>query len=180
MSEPRRYSDDEVRAIVDRALKAPDASAASITHDDLLALGEQIGITPEAMARAATAVDESRRESLATRVVSSRRRKLFAAHAAAYALLNGLFFAVNFFTTPGEWWFLFPAVLWGLALAAHAAFAFATGVSQRALERERSKLAPATKLRVTTPANSAMKGEAALSSEESEALPAPPRNVSRS
>jgi plasmid stability protein len=141
MPDARKYSDDEVREILERALTGENADPTSITHGDLVAIGEQVGLTPEAMARAAREVTQAKLDGAATRSLKSRRRKLLGAHAALYAVINALLFTVNFLSTPGEWWFLFSVVFWGLALAAHAAVALGLGVSARSLERERRKLA---------------------------------------
>ncbi len=52
-----------------------------------------------------------------------RRLRGFAIHMAGFfVVLIGLG-AVNFVTAPGEWWFIFPMVLWGAPLALHAAYA---------------------------------------------------------
>lgn len=140
MPEAPKYSDDEVREILERALASDGTPASAITHGDLVAIGEQVGVTPEAMTRAAQEVAQARLDTAATRSLKSRRHKLLAAHGALFAVVNALFFTVNFLTTPGEWWFLFSVVFWGLVLAAHAALALGLGVSARSLERERRKL----------------------------------------
>jgi hypothetical protein len=140
MPDAPKYSDDEVREILERALATDGAPASAITHGDLVAIGEQVGVTPEAMTRAAQEVARAKLDTAATRSLKSRRRKLLAAHGALFAVFNALFFTVNFLTTPGEWWFLFSVVFWGLVLAAHAALALGLGVSPRSLERERRKL----------------------------------------
>jgi hypothetical protein len=180
MSEPRRYSDADVSEIVERALASSGTPASSIDHSDLLALGEQIGVTPEAMTRAASEVAERRLASAATTAITTRRRKWLAAHAGVFALFNGLFFTVNYLTTPGEWWFLFSVFFWGLALLGHAGYALFAGISPRALERQRSKLAPATKLRVAAPVSEMISTSSEPAPQESEAVPTPPRGVSRS
>jgi hypothetical protein len=140
MSDPRKYSDSEVREIIDRALQAQGDGSPSVDHSDLVAIGEQIGISPQAMTRAAQEVATAKLDTAALGAIKSRRRKWLAAHAASFAVINGLLFTVNFLTTPGEWWALFPIVFWGLALALHAVAAFALGISERALSRERGKL----------------------------------------
>ena len=44
MTDDRRYKDDEVRAIIDRALKQqPDSG---VTHEELLAIGAGVGALP--------------------------------------------------------------------------------------------------------------------------------------
>jgi hypothetical protein len=140
MPDARKYSDDEVREILERALSSDGANPNGLAHADLVAIGEQVGVTPEAMTRAAEQVAQAKLDTSAMRSLKSGRRKLLAVHAALFAVVNALLFTVNFLTTPGEWWFLFSVVFWGLALAAHAGLALGLGVSARSLEREKRKL----------------------------------------
>lgn len=141
MPDLRRYSDQDIQAIVQRALEQQGPATGDLSHADLLGIGEQIGVSADALERAAHDVLEARRTAEATSRVSSTRRRWLAAHAAVFALINGLLFAVNALTTPGEWWFLFSAVFWGLALSGHAAFALGAGVSAKRLQRERVRIA---------------------------------------
>ena len=127
MPDPRRYSDEDIQAIIQRALEQQGAAKGDLTHSDLLGIGEQVGVSTEALEHAAHDVLEARRTTEATQRVTSARKRWLAAHAAVFALMNALLFTVNALTTPGEWWFLFSAVLWGLALSAHAAFALGAG-----------------------------------------------------
>jgi len=147
MTDEPKYSDAEVRAIIDRALSRDSSQASGLSHADLLAVGEQVGVPAEVMARAAEAVRAERVSRSASEAVTARRRRWLVAHAAVFAVINGLLFAVNAATTPGQWWVLFPVFFWGLALLLHAGLAFGVAPSSRALERERRRLAP-PKLRV--------------------------------
>lgn len=146
MTEPK-YSDEEVRAIIERALSRSSSEAGGLSHADLLAVGEQVGVSPDAMSRAAEAVRAERLSRDAGAALSRRRRRWLAAHAAVFAVLNGLLFAVNAATTPGQWWVLFPIFFWGLALLLHAGLTFGVAPSPKAVARERHRLAP-PKLRV--------------------------------
>lgn len=159
MTGERKYSDGEMREILERALakQGPGQDASGITHTELLAIGEQVGVPPEAMARAAAEVAQAKLDADATRSLKSRRQKWLAAHAAIFAVVNGLLFTVNYLTTPGEWWVLFSVFFWGLVLAAHAGVASVLGrsLSPAALERERRKLAAERpRLRIDAPASS--------------------------
>jgi hypothetical protein len=140
MTDARKYSDEEVRAILDRALKGDGGDASALSHAELLAIGEQVGVAPEAMSRAAEEVLHAKLDSAAERSIASRRKRWLLAHAVVFAVINGLLFAVNALTTPGEWWVLFPVVFWGLALALHAGLAVGVRPSARAMERARRRL----------------------------------------
>lgn len=167
MADERKYSDVELREILERALAKQAPDAAAISHAELLAIGEQVGVSPETMARAAAEVSRAKLDADAGRALKTRRQKWLAAHAAAFALVNGLLFAVNYLTTPGEWWVLFSVFFWGLALLAHAGVALAWGPTPRALERERRLRAVPSRLRVEAAAERVSEAEETPSESES-------------
>ena len=139
MSE-RSYKDDEVRAIVERALSAQPSDG--IDHRDLLAIGAGVGLSPEAIERAVRDVQEAQLDSAAAARVASRRRRGVAVHAVVFSIVNAFLFAINFLTTPGQWWVLFPVFGWGLGLVLHAVFALAAPLSARRLQREKQRVLP--------------------------------------
>jgi hypothetical protein len=128
------YDDDEVRAIIEHALKAQPER--SLSHDVLLSIGAGVGLSSEAIERAAEEVREARSTAAATASVVSRRRRGVAIHAFVYLLVNAFLFAINALTTPGEWWVLFPVFAWGLGLALHAGLGLSARVSPRRLQRQ--------------------------------------------
>jgi len=138
MADDRKYDDAEVRDIIDRALRTDGGR--DLNHEQLVAIGSEVGISREAMERAAREVEASREVTSAETRVVARRRRWFASHAWSYLLVNAFLFAINFLTTPGEWWVLFPVLGWGLALSLHARFALPRHVSERALARERKRM----------------------------------------
>lgn len=170
MAGERKYSDSEMRDILGRALESQGADPSALSHAELLAIGEQVGVPPEAMARAAAEISQAKLDELATRSLKAKKRKWLAAHAAVFALVNALLFTVNFLTTPGEWWVLFSVFFWGLALAAHAGVAAFVGSSPSpgALAGERRKLeAGRARLRIGALASEAPAPEASASHEAS-------------
>jgi plasmid stability protein len=121
MPDKRSYTEDEVREILDQALqKERDRH---LDHDQLLSVASEIGLEREAIETAVGEVQEQRARQEAEQRALARRRRSLALHAAVFAVVHVLLFAVNYLTSPGQWWVLFPAVFWGLALLAHAAFA---------------------------------------------------------
>ncbi|HEY0468358.1 MAG TPA: 2TM domain-containing protein, partial [Polyangiaceae bacterium] len=138
MSKNQGYADDEVREIIERALK--DQPASGVSHEDLLSIGAGVGLSRSAMESAAREVTEGRLTETARKRIVSRRRRGVAAHAFVYLAVNALLFAVNFLTTPGQWWVLFPVFFWGLALLLHLGFGLSSQVSERRLAREKQRL----------------------------------------
>jgi hypothetical protein len=140
MAEAPKYSDADVRAILDRAL-AKSPTSDGLSHAELLSIGEQVGVPREALARAAHELQEEQLHTEAQRAITAGRRRWLGYHAALFALVNALAFAVNFFTTPGEWWSLFSIVPWAFVLILHAGLSSALPPSQGAIEKQRQRLA---------------------------------------
>lgn len=50
--------------------------------------------------------------------------KGFYGHLTAFIVVNLFLAAINYFTTPGFWWFLFVTFFWGIGLIAHGLSVF--------------------------------------------------------
>lgn len=134
----RSYDESEVRAILDRALRSPDgnASATALSHEQLLELGAEIGLSPQQIERAVRDVAQSKSVAELQQRIISRRRRWLGHHLTLFLGVNGMLFLINFLTTPGQWWFLFPLVAMLLPLAVHARVGLSRHISERALRRE--------------------------------------------
>ncbi len=134
-----KYTDEEVRKILDRALRSePDRG---VSHDELVAIASEVGVSRESIDAAARQLHLEGESEQGRQQVLRRRRGRLASHASTFALVNAFLFAVNYLTTPGQWWVLFPVFSWGLALIFHARFALSRAVSARALLKERRRAA---------------------------------------
>jgi hypothetical protein len=40
-------------------------------------------------------------------------------HLSTYLMVNGIFLLVNYLTSPGDWWVLYPLIGWGVCLTIH-------------------------------------------------------------
>lgn len=61
----------------------------------------------------------------------------FYIHAAVYVLVNAILLAINLSASPGQLWFIWPLLGWGIGLASHAFGVYAgAGLMQRLIERE--------------------------------------------
>lgn len=183
MAEARKYSDADVRAILDRAL-SQSATPDGLSHDELLTIGEQVGVPREALSRAAHELHEEQLQSEAQRAITARRRRWLGYHAALFALVNALAFAVNFLTTPGEWWSLFSIVPWAFALLLHAGLTSALPISEAAVDRQRQRLAtkkraPAITARLRVQPGATAAEDEAEPSVEAEDVPATPTTTTR-
>lgn len=143
MSKDRSYEDEEVRAIIERALKTQPASG--VSHEELLAIGAGVGLSRAALESAAREVTDARLTKTATERIVSRKRRRVVAHAFVYLTVNGILFAINFLTTPGQWWALFPIFAWGIGMILHAGFGLFSRVSDFSLTQEKRRLLKAAR-----------------------------------
>ena len=139
---PRTYSREEAQAILARAVEKQHELGDQLTHDDLLAVGRELGVSSEAIeAAAATSGDELVVEREVRDRVAARRRG-FVAHFVPFLVINVLLATINLMTG-GPMWFVWAALGWGVGLAMHALTALAPDRAKierkvrRRIERER-------------------------------------------
>ena len=51
----------------------------------------------------------------------------FYQHLLVYLLVNAFLFVLNMLTSPGDLWFYWPLLFWGIGIVAHAVSVFASG-----------------------------------------------------
>ncbi len=118
---PRRYTSDEVNAILRRALDRQGPSG-QVTHDELLETARELGIDPVQVEAAAAeqmtvGVYEAAREEW-----KIQRKKKFFDHLRSYLIVNSFLLLLSIAT--GGWWFIFPLLGWGVGLAFDVSDAF--------------------------------------------------------
>lgn len=138
MASSRKYSDADVRAIIAHALDSE--APRDVSHEELVSIASEVGLSRESIEKAARELEAGRATDSAKLSVIGRRRRYLTAHAGAFLLVNLFLFAVNYLTTPGEWWVAFPIAIWGLALILHAVAGLSRRVSPRAIAREQKRL----------------------------------------
>lgn len=138
MATTRRYSEEEVRAILERALRK-DVGGEGVAHDELVAVAAEIGVSREALEAAASELERGRGDEELRKRILAQRKAGFFAHLYAYLGVNAFLFLINVLTTPGIWWFAFPLLGWGLGLFFHVRAALSSEVSEHTLARERER-----------------------------------------
>jgi hypothetical protein len=113
-SPSKQYSREQVDRIIRRALKLKKED--SITYRELVDTAKEFGIDPPTL-EAAIAEDEKvfKKERARTKRLV-RRKARFHRHLASYIIVIGALLIINTMT-PGPWWFQWPALGWGIALA---------------------------------------------------------------
>jgi hypothetical protein len=110
----KQYSKDEVDRIIRRALKMKKED--SVNHQELIDTAKEFGIDPQTL-EAAIKEDQEGFEREKARSKRLRRRKArFHRHLWSYIIVIGALLLINA-TTPGPWWFQWPALGWGIGLA---------------------------------------------------------------
>jgi hypothetical protein len=140
----RTYSQEEVEAILDRALKAQAKDGARLTHDELVAAAGEVGIPKTAIDAAARDL-ESRapNEPTDAAIVAAwkkRARLGFLRHVVTYLLVGAMLALINFASGASFLWFPIVLLGWGVGVAMHLmSLLFAD--EERIVERERRRLA---------------------------------------
>ena len=140
----RSYSREEVQAILASAVERQHGQGDQLTHDELLAIGKELGVSNEAIELAAAGIgdDIEVQRQVRSRVHGLRRGFLY--HLVPFILVNVFLAAINF-VTGGPPWFLFPLLGWFIGLGSHAIVALAPNRDKierqvrRRIEREREK-----------------------------------------
>jgi hypothetical protein len=141
---PRSYSREEVQAILASAVERQHGQGDRLTHDELLGIGKELGVSSEAIELAAAGIgdDLEVQRQVRMRVHGMRRGLLY--HFVPFVLVNVFLAAINT-VTGGPPWFLFPLLGWFIGLGSHAIVALAPNRDEierqvrRRIEREREK-----------------------------------------
>ncbi len=138
------YSREEVKAIIERAIDAQTARSDDVSHDELLAIGRELGLSGDALNAAAKDLRASREREAAEAEVRARARTGFLFHAIPFVLVH-VAAIVTWLTAGGPPWFLATLIAWGIGLAFHARQTFWPDPRvldrkvQRHVERERRR-----------------------------------------
>jgi len=110
----KQYSKDEVDRIIRRALKLKKVD--SVNHQELVETAKEFGIDPQTLEAAIEKEQEAFEKEKARRERLQRRKARFHRHLWSYIIVIGALLLINI-TTPGVWWFQWPALGWGIGLA---------------------------------------------------------------
>lgn len=122
MGKERRYTPEEVTAVVSSALRRHRESE-DISHEELLETGAELGIPRHALEQAASHLATERDMERAKEKWLAGKRRGWRSHIAAFAIVNGFLFLVDLITTGGVW-FYWCLLGWGMGLAFHTYFTF--------------------------------------------------------
>ena len=119
---PRKYTEEEVSAILRRALERQGSSSA-ITYDELRETAKELGIDPLALESAIGEQQIVGEYEAARAEYRIHRRQKFFEHFRSYLIVNMVLFVIDLLTSGGEWFF-WPLFGWGLGVAFDASDTF--------------------------------------------------------
>jgi serine/threonine-protein kinase len=130
----RRYSEEEVRAILARAIDQQAATPrddGKLAYDDLLAAAQEVGVDTTTLREASRAVRLRDQESSALADERAERdawlrkkRRGFMSHLGTYVMVNAAFLMLGILTRGGFPGLLMPGLFWGIGLGIHGLRAF--------------------------------------------------------
>lgn len=116
MSE-RRYSREEVDAILGRAVER-ERSADELSHDQLVAVAQEVGLSAASIERAITEIATERRDRDELAQLRRNDWRGFLHHLIPYLCVCSLLVMINVLTTSFPW-ALFPILGWGIGILSH-------------------------------------------------------------
>src|SRR5262249_18002002 len=116
-----------------------------VKRDELLAAASEVGIPAADIDAAIRELEAEKRGEVARGEIDEdeaarwrRQVRNFARHFGIYLVVIGALYVMNLMTTPDYWWFLWPALGWGIGIGSHAVAVLFPGESKRE-RRERRR-----------------------------------------
>lgn len=138
MPEGRNYSDEEVEAILRRALERQLESGDKLGHDDLVAAAREVGLDQDAVERAIGEIESERTAADIARRLRSRRLARWVRHLVLYGAVSAGAIGLYALGLAGAW-AIYLAIGWGALVAVHAYHGLRATTDDE-VKRERSRL----------------------------------------
>ena len=113
---PGDYTKEETDAILARAVELHRSERT--THEELVAAAGEVGVSRDAVDKAAAEVLGGRRDREALAAQRARAWRHFLAHLVPYVMVSALLGFINYVTTSFPW-ALIVMLAWGVGLASH-------------------------------------------------------------
>lgn len=113
----RRFSVEEVGELIDLAARLDElATGSGLSHDELIRVADEVGISRTAIERAIVQDRADRRRMTKQTRKQVRRRMRFIRHATVFAVVVSALLLIDALGG-GGWWFYYVAAIWGAVLA---------------------------------------------------------------
>jgi hypothetical protein len=114
---PQFYSQEEAEAILTKA--AGRQPSGTVSHEQLLAMAEELGISPDEVEAVIGEAREEREDAKLRPEFIGMRRSTFWPHLIPFLLVNLMLLFINL-RNGGFPWVIFPLLGWGIGLVSHA------------------------------------------------------------
>lgn len=111
----RSYSDDELEAILRRALERQAETGDGFGHDELVAAAREVGLDEDAVERAIHEISHERGRERIREDIKRRRREKWVRHLVTYLAVVGGLLGLHAIAVAGAWVF-WVAFGWGIGL----------------------------------------------------------------
>lgn len=113
----QRFSVEEVGELIDLAARLDElATSDGLSHDELVRVADEVGISREAIERAVVEDRANRRRMTKRARKQVRSRMRFIRHATVFSIVVSALLLIDALGG-GGWWFYYVAAVWGAVLA---------------------------------------------------------------
>lgn len=110
-----RFSDDEVREILQRAIDRNANHGGSTGSAELMEIAAELGVSQDDVSAAIAEVTQGRELQREVAAIQEERRHSLRSSVATWFLVCSMLLLVDWMTGPG-WWVMWPCAIWGFIL----------------------------------------------------------------
>ena len=118
MEQPR-YSEEDARRILQDALEHQNDET-EFSREQLMEMADELGIAKESVLAAEKKLLSKQNVEQERLMFERQRRQKFRTQLMSYGIVITFLFFINLLTSPSHWWFLYPLLGWGMAIAFQA------------------------------------------------------------
>lgn len=126
MEEGRLQDDRDVEQILKIAVRKSGITDDEALRQRLMAAGQELGLTEAQIAAAEAEYQTQKAEAEELAEYRAEVKKEFLEHFWTYVIVNAGLVGINLYTKGTVSWALWPILAWGIGMAFHAVYAFAT------------------------------------------------------
>ncbi len=110
-----RFSDDDVREILQRAIDRSTSRGDSTGQAELVEIAAELGVSQEDVSAAIADVSQARELTREVARIQEQRRRSLASSVITWLLVCGMLLFIDWMTGP-DWWVMWPFAIWGFIL----------------------------------------------------------------
>jgi hypothetical protein len=113
----REFTNEELTEIIrEAARRSHSPNRGKVSYEELMSIGGELGIDRAAIESAVNDIGNVKK----TEQARIRKKLEFFQHFMIYGVVISALFLINLITSREHWWFLYPAIGWGIGIGCHA------------------------------------------------------------